>query len=176
MAVGCVEIDVEIEDLARLLGGMNNAVAVPRMGAQPQPAVTRWRNLYHPWITVKDDRAPVCRQGHVFDALYGAGCEIPDHRIPVERRRVSKTNLRTHNNQFYAVGWSDMSAQSPTVYGFTSTPIGKALLVGSNHALIGLHMADHAHTPAVAESWLPDRGQLDDVRRQLDEYLDRKST
>jgi methylated-DNA-[protein]-cysteine S-methyltransferase len=64
-----------------------------------------------------------------------------------------------------------MSAQSPTVYGFTSTPIGQALLVGSNHALIGLHMADHAHTPAVAESWLPDRGQLDDVRRQLDEYF-----
>jgi methylated-DNA-[protein]-cysteine S-methyltransferase len=64
-----------------------------------------------------------------------------------------------------------MSAHSPIVYGFTSTPIGKVLLVGSGPALIGLHMADHARTPAVGESWLPDRGQLDDVRRQLDEYF-----
>jgi len=107
----------------------------------------------------------------MFDALYGAGCEIADHRIPVERRRVVKTNLRTHNKQFYAVAWSDMSSRSPTIYGFTSTPIGKALLVGSGPALTGLYMADHAHTPAVPESWLPDRGQLDGVRGQLDEYF-----
>jgi methylated-DNA-[protein]-cysteine S-methyltransferase len=64
-----------------------------------------------------------------------------------------------------------MSSRSPTVYGFMSTPIGKALLVGSGRALTGLYMAGHAHTPAVPESWLPDRGQLDHVRRQLDEYF-----
>ena len=64
-----------------------------------------------------------------------------------------------------------MSPRSPIVYGFTSTPIGEALLVGSRAALTGLYMADHAHTPVVAESWLPDRGQLDHVRRQLDEYF-----
>jgi methylated-DNA-[protein]-cysteine S-methyltransferase len=64
-----------------------------------------------------------------------------------------------------------MSAHSPIVYGFTSTPIGKVLLVGSGPALIGLHMADHARTPALRESWLPDSGQLDHVRRQLAEYF-----
>jgi methylated-DNA-[protein]-cysteine S-methyltransferase len=64
-----------------------------------------------------------------------------------------------------------MSARPPIVYGFTSTPIGKTLLVGSGSALTGLYMADHAHTPAAAERWLPDRGELDDVRRQLDEYF-----
>jgi len=64
-----------------------------------------------------------------------------------------------------------MSDHSPAVYGFTSTPIGQVLLVGSRSALIGLYMADHARTPAAAESWLPDRGELDDVRRQLDEYF-----
>src|ERR1700730_4610094 len=107
----------------------------------------------------------------MFDALYGAGCEIADHRIPVEWRRVIKTELRTHNKQFYAVGWSDMSSRSPTIYGFTSTPIGKALLVGSGPTLTGLYVADHAHTPPVPEGWLPDRGQLDGVRGQLDEYF-----
>jgi methylated-DNA-[protein]-cysteine S-methyltransferase len=64
-----------------------------------------------------------------------------------------------------------MSQPSPTVYGFTSTPIGKALLVGSGPALVGLYMADHARTPAAAGSWLPDRGQLDNVREQLDAYF-----
>ena len=64
-----------------------------------------------------------------------------------------------------------MNDRSRTVYGFTSTPIGKVLLVGGRSALTGLYMADHAHTPTAAESWLPDRGELDNVRRQLDEYF-----
>ena len=64
-----------------------------------------------------------------------------------------------------------MNDRSPTVYGFTSTPIGKVLLVGVRSALTGLYMADHAHTPPAAESWVPDRGELDNVRRQLDEYF-----
>ncbi len=64
-----------------------------------------------------------------------------------------------------------MTDRPPIVYGFTATPIGKVLLVGAGSALTGLYMADHAHTPPAAESWAPDHGELDYVRRQLDDYF-----
>lgn len=56
-------------------------------------------------------------------------------------------------------------------YRYAVTTFGRLLLVGSEGALIGLHLADHERCPAPDPSWLPDGGRLDEVRRQLCEYF-----
>jgi len=62
MAVGCVEIGVEVEDVARLLCDVSNALTVSGVRAHRQPAVATRRNLQDARITVNSDRAPICRR------------------------------------------------------------------------------------------------------------------
>ncbi|MGH7881314.1 MAG: methylated-DNA--[protein]-cysteine S-methyltransferase [Candidatus Dormibacteraceae bacterium] len=62
-------------------------------------------------------------------------------------------------------------------YGFTSTPIGRFLMLGSGPTLRGLYLDQHQRTPALSKSGaLPDEGRLDGTREQLEEYFTGRRT
>jgi methylated-DNA-[protein]-cysteine S-methyltransferase len=59
----------------------------------------------------------------------------------------------------------------PTSYGYTSTPLGRVLVVTSDTELVGLYFDGHARTPSTGDLPNRDSAPLEAVRRELDEYF-----
>jgi methylated-DNA-[protein]-cysteine S-methyltransferase len=56
-------------------------------------------------------------------------------------------------------------------YCLIPSPIGQLLLVADRGKLVGLFVADHDRSPAVASGWIEDEDALAQPRRQLEEYF-----
>ena len=82
---GLVEVDVEVRDAARPLDDVDELLPVRQVRSEQEVVVASRRELEHTRARRDDDRPAVCPTGDVLDARYGAGGEVPEHRVPVQR-------------------------------------------------------------------------------------------